>query len=61
MTHKKPPAPAPRKPRNIAAKNLADPRYRPKVEKNPDAYTRKVKHKPAKARVIFDEDETSEE
>jgi hypothetical protein len=46
---KKTPAPSTKKPRNIPAKNLADPRYRAKVEMNPKAYTRKPKHRPGKA------------
>ena len=52
MPRKKPPAAPVKKPRNVAAKNLADPRYRPKVEKNPDAYTRKQRNRPGRASVL---------
>ena len=33
------------KPRNVAAKSLREGQFKPKVEANPKAYSRKVKHK----------------
>lgn len=36
----------PKKPPNLAAKALANGLFRPKIEKNPDAYTRRQRHKP---------------
>jgi hypothetical protein len=42
---KKPRPKKPPKPRNIAAKSLSAGQFQPKVEANPRAYSRKVKHK----------------
>jgi hypothetical protein len=48
MSRKKTPDTPVKKSRNVAAKNLADPRYRARVVKNPDTYTRKPRNRPGK-------------
>lgn len=39
------------KKRNPIAKDLRTPKYRPRVEKDPDLYTRKTKHKKSEEEI----------
>jgi hypothetical protein len=55
---KKPIRKSPPKPRNVAAKSLRAGQFQPKVEDNPKAYTRKVRHK---APLVPPEEEGSQE
>lgn len=43
---KKPKNKPPPKPRNVAAKALREGQFRPKVEPDPKAYRRRLKHQP---------------
>jgi hypothetical protein len=46
---------APPKPRNLAAKALRDPAFRPKIVENPDAYKRRTRFN--KKQVDLDDDD----
>jgi hypothetical protein len=48
---------APPKPRNVAAKALSEGQFQPKVEADPKAYNRRVKHRTELSEIPVEDDE----